>query len=277
MNLQIGTKKMTLSGGFKTKATMGLKSATGEVFLQKALDPDSSLLFVELGSFDLKDNLSFVVEAKEAERVAAIEKIRSDSLAAANALAKANTPEPPVNKPQISVPKSTPVRQPRPAVSSAANSITRAPQTAKANAVNQTTKLSNNNVQAPKLTSVLGDAVNTQNRELETIKTIEFGTGMLTFTLYDNGEVDGDTVSVLVNGRMFMNKKGLSTNPVTDTLYTTSELGDSLQVVMYAESLGKIPPNTGLLIVMDGKRRHEVRFSGDLKKNAAITFRRRKE
>jgi hypothetical protein len=76
---------------------------------------------------------------------------------------------------------------------------------------------------------------------------------------------------------MFMNKKGLSTNPVTDTLYTTSELGDSLQVVMYAESLGKIPPNTGLLIVMDGKKRHEVRFSGDLKKNAAITFRRRKE
>jgi hypothetical protein len=45
---------------------------------------------------------------------------------------------------------------------------------------------------------------------------------------------------------------------------------------MYAENLGSIPPNTGLLIIMDGEKRYEVRFSADLKTNAAILLRRRK-
>jgi hypothetical protein len=45
---------------------------------------------------------------------------------------------------------------------------------------------------------------------------------------------------------------------------------------MYAESLGSIPPNTGLLIVMDGTTRHEIRFSADLTKSAAVVFRRKR-
>jgi hypothetical protein len=65
LDLVIGTKKMTLSGMFKTKATMGLKSAIGEVFLQKAVVPDSSALFSELGNMGLTEKLSFVKEAKE--------------------------------------------------------------------------------------------------------------------------------------------------------------------------------------------------------------------
>jgi len=119
-------------------------------------------------------------------------------------------------------------------------------------------------------------AANIKNRELENIQTVSYKTDSLVFTLYDNGEIDGDTVSVLVNGKVFMGKKGLSTRPVTETLYITPDLGDTLEVVMYAESLGSIPPNTGLLIVQDGRDRHEIRFSGDLNKNASITFRRKK-
>jgi hypothetical protein len=45
---------------------------------------------------------------------------------------------------------------------------------------------------------------------------------------------------------------------------------------MYAENLGSIAPNTGLLVVKDGSNQYEVRFSGDLQKNAAIIFKRRK-
>jgi hypothetical protein len=50
-----------------------------------------------------------------------------------------------------------------------------------------------------------------------------------------------------------------------------------MELVMYAESLGSIPPNTGLLVIRDGKQLYEVRFSGDLQKNAAIVFNRKKE
>jgi len=46
---------------------------------------------------------------------------------------------------------------------------------------------------------------------------------------------------------------------------------------MYAESLGSIPPNTGLLVVKDGTQLYELRFSGDYQKNASIIFTRKKE
>ena len=45
---------------------------------------------------------------------------------------------------------------------------------------------------------------------------------------------------------------------------------------MYAETLGSIPPNTGLLVIRDGQDTYEIRFSGDLQKNAGILLRRRK-
>jgi hypothetical protein len=121
-----------------------------------------------------------------------------------------------------------------------------------------------------------GSASDLNKRSIETIQTVYFNTDSLKLTLYDNGEVDGDTVSVVVNGKVIMGKKGLSTNAITETLYLTPELGDSLQMIMYAENLGAIAPNTGLLIVQDGKDRYEIRFSGDLTKNAAIIFKRRK-
>jgi hypothetical protein len=51
---------------------------------------------------------------------------------------------------------------------------------------------------------------------------------------------------------------------------------DSVQLVLFAENLGTIPPNTGLLTVRDGDEIYQVRFSADLQKNASITFRRKK-
>jgi hypothetical protein len=112
------------------------------------------------------------------------------------------------------------------------------------------------------------------DRTLENIQTVAYKSDSLTLTLYDNGEVDGDTVSVIVNGKMIMSHQGLSTKAITKTIYMT-DMADSVQLIMYAESLGSIPPNTGLLIVKDGKDRYEIRFAGDLKKNAAVILRRR--
>jgi hypothetical protein len=46
-------------------------------------------------------------------------------------------------------------------------------------------------------------------------------------------------------------------------------------IVLYAENLGVYPPNTGLLVIYDGEERYNVRFSADLKKNAAIVLKRK--
>jgi hypothetical protein len=54
-------------------------------------------------------------------------------------------------------------------------------------------------------------------------------------------------------------------------------MGDSIVLVMYAENLGSIPPNTGLLIVHDGEKNYYISFSGDLHKNAAIILKRKRK
>lgn len=94
----------------------------------------------------------------------------------------------------------------------------------------------------------------------------------LAVQLYDNGQIDGDTVTVTFNGEVLAYKKGLSAKPITINIKVKAGVDNEL--VMYAENLGAIPPNTALMVVwVDGKR-YEVNISSDEKKNGSIIFRR---
>ena len=119
-------------------------------------------------------------------------------------------------------------------------------------------------------------AADISSRKIQTVQSVEIENDSLSLTLYDNGEIDGDTVSILLNGKVIMPMQGLTAKGITKTIYLTPEMGDSISLIMYAENLGSIPPNTGLLIVYDGNVRHEIRFSGDLQKNSAIILKRKK-
>ena len=107
-------------------------------------------------------------------------------------------------------------------------------------------------------------------------QTVNFSSDSLQLSLYDNGEIDGDTVSVLMNGQLILAKQGLGIKAIKHTIHIPKDV-DKIEMVMYAETLGTIPPNTGLLVIRDGKEMYEIRFSGDLQKNAAIVFNRKKE
>jgi hypothetical protein len=113
-------------------------------------------------------------------------------------------------------------------------------------------------------------------RKTEIIRSVYFAADSLVLSIYDNGTVDGDTVSVLLNGKVIIAKKGLNGNAIKETIHITPDLGDSLQLVMYAENLGAIPPNTGVLIIQDGTTRNEIRFAGDMQKSSAIILKRRR-
>lgn len=118
-------------------------------------------------------------------------------------------------------------------------------------------------------------AVDLSKRITKSDRSFYFESDSLVLTLYDNGEVDGDTVTVLMNGGVIFSKQGLTTKANAKTIYISNTL-DSVNLVMYAENLGEIPPNTGLLVVTDGEKRYDVRFSADLNTNAAIILRRKK-
>jgi len=106
-------------------------------------------------------------------------------------------------------------------------------------------------------------------------ETIYFKSDSLSIAIYDNGEVDGDTVSVIINDEMFIQKQGLKSSAFRKTFYISKTEGDSLLVVLFAENLGKYPPNTGLLQIKDGEEIFYVRFKADLNQNAAIVLRRK--
>ena len=120
-------------------------------------------------------------------------------------------------------------------------------------------------------------AVNVEKRKSETVQFIEFKSDSLILALYDNGEIDGDTVSILINGEVVMPRQGLKASAIKKTIYITPAMQDSFTLVLYAENLGLYPPNTGLIIVRDGEESYQVRFSADLQKNVAVMFRRKKK
>ncbi|HET6995712.1 MAG TPA: hypothetical protein VFI06_12055 [Chitinophagaceae bacterium] len=112
-------------------------------------------------------------------------------------------------------------------------------------------------------------------RTIAAPQVVNFKSDSLELSLYDNGEVDGDTVSVLLNGQLIIAKQGLKASAIKKTIYAPAGANDSLTMVLYAENLGKYPPNTGLLIIHDGNDTYQVRFSADLQQNAAVIFKRR--
>ena len=112
-------------------------------------------------------------------------------------------------------------------------------------------------------------------RKSEFSQIVSFKSDSLELSLYDNGEIDGDTVSVFMNGEVVLSKQGLKSSAIKKTIYITPG-NEDFTLVLFAENLGKYPPNTGLLVVHDGEDVYNLRFSSDFQKNAGIVFRRKK-
>ena len=103
------------------------------------------------------------------------------------------------------------------------------------------------------------------------LKTIAIKNQTFTVDFYDNGEIDGDSISVFYNGKLVLSHKMLSYKPITLTL-TIDPDKEVNELVMYADNLGEIPPNTALMIVHDGDNRYEQRIESDLGRNGTIRF-----
>ncbi|MEO7924348.1 MAG: hypothetical protein ABIR30_11780 [Chitinophagaceae bacterium] len=111
-------------------------------------------------------------------------------------------------------------------------------------------------------------------RKSEFTQVVNFKSDSLVLSLYDNGEIDGDTVSVFLNGEVLMAHQGLKASAIKKTIYITPG-NEDFSLVLFAENLGKYPPNTGLLVVRDGEDIYNLRFSSDFQKNAGIVFRKK--
>ena len=112
-------------------------------------------------------------------------------------------------------------------------------------------------------------------RPIDIQNEIEVSTDSFLVDFYDNGEVDGDSISVFFNEQLVGANLKLSTKSyqMNIKLDSTKEFNT---LAMLANNLGAIPPNTALMIVYDGNKRHEIRLTSSLEKTAAIRIRRKK-
>lgn len=107
--------------------------------------------------------------------------------------------------------------------------------------------------------------------DFDHIQEIKVDTGKITLDFYDNGEIDGDTISVLLNNQVLVAHQRLALKPVTVEVKVDAEHPQQ-EITMLGENLGTIPPNTALLIISAGTKRYRLYLKSTTQKNAQVRF-----
>jgi len=104
---------------------------------------------------------------------------------------------------------------------------------------------------------------------------VEVESDSVRVSFYDNGDIDGDSISVFLNNEPVLVKQELTARALN--IYVTLDKAKPVnEISMFAENLGKYPPNTALMLVTDGVTRHEIYLSSSMTQNAGVRIRRKK-
>lgn len=108
-------------------------------------------------------------------------------------------------------------------------------------------------------------------RETRTRKEVDSKRRVITLKFWDNAEVDGDTISVSLNGRFILTEQELVKQP--KKVRVVLEPGENV-IVVHAHNEGRIPPNTaGFSVRTSLFRKEALVFSTNLRRNEALVVR----
>lgn len=107
-------------------------------------------------------------------------------------------------------------------------------------------------------------------------KDIEVESDSVRISFYDNGDIDGDTISVFLNKQPILVKQGLTAKAL-NLYFSLDSLREINELSMFAENLGLYPPNTALMVLTDGVNRYEIYLSSSLVQNATVRLRKKKK
>jgi hypothetical protein len=93
---------------------------------------------------------------------------------------------------------------------------------------------------------------------------------------YDNAAIDGDSIAIFLNGHVLREHILLDGEPQTIKI-NAADLQDDNELVLVAENLGSIPPNTSYLVAIVGHKQFEARLFADEGSSALIRFIKEKE
>lgn len=94
-------------------------------------------------------------------------------------------------------------------------------------------------------------------REKKLIKEIPVSGDSIELRFYDNAEIDGDSISLFLNNQLLFQHIRLTGNAYILKI-AVSELKEINELVMVAENLGSIPPNTSYMIAFVGEQRYDA-------------------
>jgi len=86
---------------------------------------------------------------------------------------------------------------------------------------------------------------------------------------YDNAQIDGDSISLFLNDKLIFEHIRLTEKAYTIKL-PVAELNLSNELIMVAENLGSIPPNTSYMVAEMGENRYEARLESTEGSSALI-------
>jgi len=108
-----------------------------------------------------------------------------------------------------------------------------------------------------------------QSRKKGEVKNVVVKEKKVQIKLFDNGTIDNDSVSIFYNGEILKINERLTDNPIIINLVLDDNT-DIHEIVMFAENLGLIAPNTATLVITAGKNRYELHASADFNSNSTI-------
>jgi hypothetical protein len=86
---------------------------------------------------------------------------------------------------------------------------------------------------------------------------------------YDNAEIDGDSISLFLNGKLIFEHIALTEKAYVVKL-AVNDLDESNELTMVAENLGSIPPNTSYMVAIVGDKRYDAQLASTENSSAMI-------
>jgi len=108
------------------------------------------------------------------------------------------------------------------------------------------------------------------------IKEIPVTGDSIELKFYDNAEIDGDSISLFLNDKLIIKHLRLAAQPYIIKL-AVAELDTTNELVMVAENMGSIPPNTSYMIALVDDQRHDAYLTSTEGSSAMIRFVKKQE
>lgn len=103
---------------------------------------------------------------------------------------------------------------------------------------------------------------------------IEIGkneTDSIEISIFDNGIVDNDSISLYLNDSLLIRKQMISNKPLS--LFISFDKKAPLsKLKLAAENLGTIPPCTAFMLIKTKRKKYEVNLSSDFSSNGVVEF-----